>query len=68
MTVLKASSTIAMSQAKPTENTMARCMQMLDYLVTHTDVKIHYYALDMIMNIHLDASYLSESKLMWLSG
>jgi hypothetical protein len=62
LTVLMALSTSAMSQAKPTENTMARCMQMLDYLATHTDTKKCFYASDMIMNIHLDAFYLSESK------
>jgi hypothetical protein len=28
----------------------------------HADAKIRFYALDMIMNIHSDASYLSESK------
>jgi hypothetical protein len=62
MTLLMALSTIAKSQAKPTENTMARCIQLLDYLVTHADTKIRFYASDMIMNIHSDASYLSGSK------
>ncbi len=62
MTVLMALSTFAMSQAKPTKNTMGRCVQLLDYLATNADAKIHFYASGMIMNIHLDASYLSESK------
>ena len=62
MTVLMALSTIAMSQAKPTELRMGRCVQLLDYLATHSDAKIRYYSSDMIMNIHSDASYLSESK------
>ncbi len=62
MTVLMALSTIAMSQAKPTENTMKRYIQLLNYLATHADAKIRFYASNMIMNIHSDASYLSESK------
>jgi hypothetical protein len=62
MTVLMALSNIAMLQAHPTENTRTRCVQLLDYLTTHADAKIRFYASDMIVNIHLDASYLSESK------
>jgi hypothetical protein len=62
MTVFMALSTIAMSQAAPTEQTMERCIQLLDYLAMHTDTKICFYESDMIMDIHLDASYLSESK------
>jgi hypothetical protein len=41
---------------------MDRCVQLLDYLATNADAKIRYYASGMIMNIHSDASYLSESK------
>ncbi len=62
MMVLMALSTIGMSQAHPTDNTMARCVQLFDYLATHADAKIRYYSLDIIMNIHLDVSYLSKSK------
>ena len=62
MTVLMALSTIAMSQAKPTEHTMERCLQLMDYLATLSDTKIRFYASDMVVNIHLDESYLSESK------
>jgi hypothetical protein len=42
--------------------TMGRCIQLLDYLVSNLEVKVRYYASNMIMNIHLDASYLSETK------
>jgi hypothetical protein len=62
MTVLMALSTIAMLQAKPTKNTMACCVQLLNYLATNADAKIRFHASSMIMNIHPDASYLSESK------
>ncbi len=62
MTVLMALSTTAMLQVHPTEHMMACCVQMLDYLATHADAKIIFYASDMIMNIHSDASFLLESK------
>jgi hypothetical protein len=62
MTVLMALSTIAIKQMKATEKTMVKCMQLLDYLAYHADAKVCFYASDMIMNIHLDASYLSEGK------
>ena len=35
---------------------------LLDYAATHPDAKIRYRALDMILQIHTDASYLSEPK------
>ena len=35
---------------------------MLDYAATHPDTKIRYRVLDMILQIHTDASYLSEPK------
>ena len=35
---------------------------MMDYFVTNPDAKIRFYALDMVLNIHSEASYLSESK------
>ncbi len=62
MTVLMALSLIAMDQTKTTEKTMAWCTQLLDYLAYHSDAKVRFYSSDMIMNIHLDASYLSEGR------
>ena len=41
---------------------MAKCVQLLDYLAYHSDAKVRFYASDMVMNIHSDASYLSEGK------
>jgi hypothetical protein len=35
---------------------------MLDYLATHPDATIRYHAYDMILNIHIDSSYLSVSN------
>jgi hypothetical protein len=62
MTVLMALSTIAVNQTKATKRTMERCTQLLDYLAHNADAKVLFHALDMILNIHSDASYLSEAK------
>jgi hypothetical protein len=62
MTVLMALRTIAIEQTKSAEKTMAKCMQLLDYLAYHADAKVCFYASDMIINIHLDALYLSKGK------
>ncbi len=61
ITVLMALSSIAIEQTKGTTNTMGKAKQLLDYLTTNPDVTIWYRASNMIMNVHLDASYLSES-------
>ncbi len=39
---------------------MEKAKQLLDYLATHPNATIRYHASDMIMNVHSDASYLSE--------
>ena len=62
MTVLMALSAIAVEQTKATEKTMSRCIQLLDYLAGHSEAKVRFHASDMILNIHSDASYLSEAK------
>ena len=62
MTVLMALSSIAVEQMKATEQTMEKCTQLLDYLAGHADAKVRFHKSDMIMNIHLDTSYLSEAK------
>jgi hypothetical protein len=41
---------------------MERCIQLLDYIAMHADAKRRFYESDVIMNIHSDVSYLSESK------
>ena len=62
MTVLMALSTIASEQTAGTEQTMAKALQVLDYLATHPDATVKFRASDMILNIHSDASYLTEPK------
>ena len=61
-TILTALSAIASEQEKPTEKTMQRVKQFLDYMWTHPDAEIEFRASDMILNVHSDASYLSAPK------
>ena len=61
-TMLTALSAIASAQAEPTEDTMTRCKQFLDYAATHQDAIITYKKSDMVLVVHSDASYLSEPK------
>ena len=60
MTVLAALSTIAIDQIKVTKRTMERCIQLLDYLARNQNAKVRFHASDMVLNIHSDASNLSE--------
>jgi hypothetical protein len=55
-------SSIAVEQTKAMEKTMGHCIQLLNYLASNSEVKVRYHALDMIMNIHSDASYFSKTK------
>ncbi len=62
-------SEISSQQAAPTENTMKRVNQFLDYMWTCPDAVIRYRASDMILNVHSDASYLSTPKAhSWAGG
>ena len=61
-TMLVALSAIAASQSAPTEQTLEQTLFFLDYAATHPDAILTYCAGDMVLNIHSDASYLSEPK------
>jgi len=60
--MLAALGSIATQQATPTENTLKKIKQLLDYAATHPDAAVTYRASDMILAAHSDASYLSETK------
>jgi hypothetical protein len=60
MSVLMALSTIASEQTKGTKRTLDKAYQVLDFLVTHPNAVVRFRASNMVMNIILDASYLSE--------
>eukprot|EP00804_Cyclotella_cryptica_P019448 CCRYP_006615-RA/>CCRYP_006615-RA protein AED:0.18 eAED:0.18 QI:0/0/0/1/1/1/3/0/869 len=58
-TISHALSELATQQSHATENTLKRCNHFLDYMSTHPNATICYYASDMVLNVHSDASYLS---------
>ena len=61
-TTVHALSDISSTQTKPTASTKKKTTQFLDYMDTHPDAKIRYYASDMVLNVHSDASYLCASN------
>ncbi len=61
-TMLTALSSIASTQAKPTEETMENIKLFLDYAASHQDAILTYQTSDMVLIIHSNASYLSKPK------
>ena len=59
-TVLPVLSSIASELASATKTTEKKTAQLLNYLATHSKAVVRYYASNMILNIHSDASYLSD--------
>ena len=59
-TMLTSLGSIEALQSNPTEKIMQKVNQLLDYMVTHTDPIITYYAIDMVLAGHSDALRLSE--------
>ena len=60
--MLVALGSLATEQANPTEETMHKCKQFLDYAASQEDAVITYRKSDMVLAIHSDASYLSEPR------
>jgi hypothetical protein len=61
-TMNAALSSLASQQANGTKQTAQDASKFLNYCATHPDAKLRYYASDMVLKLHSDASYLSESK------
>jgi hypothetical protein len=61
-TMLTALSSIAATQAKPTEETMENIKSFLDYAASHQDAILTYQASDMVLIAHSNALYLSKPK------
>ena len=61
-TMFKALSAIIVEQVNPTEKVLLKTNQFLDYTATIDEAIITYGASNIILAIHSDASYLSESK------
>jgi hypothetical protein len=55
-------SSLASDQAAPTERTMQKCLQFLDYAASQENTIITYQASNMRLANHSKASYLSEPK------
>ena len=61
-TILPALSALASEQSEATTKHMHKIRQLVDYLARHPDDTVRFHALDMVLSIHLDASYLLEPK------
>jgi hypothetical protein len=59
---------LASEQSKATAVTAEKVIKLLNYCNTHSETKIRYHASDMILNIHIDASYLSEKEAKLIAG
>ena len=58
--VLEAINKIARQQPKPTEYTKRLTAQLLDYLNTYPNAHLRFYASDMVLHAHSDATYLVQ--------
>ena len=63
LTNQQALNALAKEQSKPTEKTLEQIWQFLDYMATNLNEIICFYASDMILNVHSDASYQIASKM-----
>ncbi len=61
-TMLVALNAIALQLAPPTQKTMERVKQLLDYCANQEKAVWAYHASNMALAIHSDAGYLNESK------
>jgi hypothetical protein len=61
-TMLVTLGSLATAQTKGTHSTALALIQLLNYCATHPDAVIRFHASGMILHIHSDASYLSESE------
>ena len=61
-TRLPALSIIASTPPESHKGTTKKAIKHLDYLATHRATKVRFHASSMILNIHSDASYLSDPQ------
>ena len=61
-TILTALSAIATEEAKPSQETMKKVKQLLDYCATQEDAIISYRASKMILAVHSDAGYCNKKN------
>jgi hypothetical protein len=53
---------LASEQTRATADTANKIIKIFNYCTTHPEATLRYHASDMILNIHSDASYLSEKE------
>jgi hypothetical protein len=53
---------LASEQSAPTEATLEKCLQFLDYVASQEDAILTYKASNMVLAIHSNTSYLSKPK------
>jgi hypothetical protein len=61
-TILSGLSSIATEHAAPTEKTMDKVKQLIDYIATQEEAIKTYKARDMILSVHSGAGYCNEKK------
>ena len=61
-TMLVTLSAITAQQSDPTQETLEKTLKFLDYVATHPDAILTFKASNMVLNVHSDASYLTEPK------
>ena len=62
VTMLVSLRSIAATQSQDTDKTYDKILWLINYAATHPDAIICYPASNMILHVHIDASYLSEPK------
>ena len=60
--MLVALSAIASDQSGPSAKIMAKTLMFLDCVATYPDAILTFSASKMVLNVHSDASYLTEPK------
>ena len=60
--MLTALVSITAKKENPMEKTTQKLIQLIDYAETHIDAIIIYHASDMVLEGHIDDSYLSEKN------
>jgi hypothetical protein len=53
---------IATQQASPTDAMMGKIKQLLDFVASQEEAVLTYWASDMVLAVHSNASYLNETK------
>jgi hypothetical protein len=53
---------MASEQTRATASTVDKIIKLLNYCTTHPEATLRYHVSDMILNVHSDASYLSERE------